>query len=243
MISFNKSKFIIQRKLILYSEKPNLLDGLLNEYMQSFFKHPIFGFKRFPKYTKIIDISSDTFKDSFSKTTLYEIRRATQDAINCSTTYDIDGYIKFYNKFLVEKKLSGLLSFDEVNRYGNAFVVRCANIEEDPLFVYHSYLYDSSIKRVRLLHSVSDIHNNSLTTQQKALLSKANRLLHYEDMIYFKRNGCLTYDFGGYAYETTDKSLLGINSFKDNFGGVLVEESNYYPFIFYLIKKLFKFFK
>jgi len=219
------------------------MDGFSNEYMQSFSKNRKFGFKRFPKFTKLIDISDDLFKDSFSKTTLYEIRRAKLDAIMCDISNDIETYITFYNKFLVEKNLPGLLTIDELKRYGDAFMIRMATLHAHPLFVFHTYLYDSSIKRVRLLHSVSDIHGQSLTTEQKALLSKANRLLHYEDMLYLKNIGCNTYDFGGYAYNTSDKSLIGINQFKDNFGGVLVEESNYDPYVFYLIKKLIKFWK
>jgi len=238
MISFIKSTFPVKRKLILYSQKPALKEGIFNEYMQSFYQHKVIGFKRYAKYTKLIDISNDTFNDSFTKTTMYEIRRAKSEPIICQTSNDIKGYINFYNKFLIEKKLPGLLTENELARYGSSLLLRCATIKDQPYFVYHSYLIDSSIKRARLLHSVSDIHNGLLNSEQKAILSKANRLLHYEDMLYLRDIGCKTYDFGGYAYGTADKSLQGINLFKDSFGGLLVEESNYDSYFLYMIKSL-----
>ena len=49
------------------------------------------------------------------------------------------------------------------------------------------------------------------------------------DMIYFKKEGYAIYDFGGYAYGTNNPDLIGINNFKDQFGGELVEESNFSP--------------
>jgi len=243
MLSFIKSTNPVSRKLILYSENPSLKDGFLNEYMQASGTQTVFGFKRYPKYTKLIDISDDLFKNAFSKTTLYEIRRANQDNLLFGTSDDVNSFVVYYNKFLDEKKLPGSLSSADVNKYGSAFIIRFAKLPESQLAVYHTYLYDNSTKRVRLLHSVSDIHDQSITPDQKAVLSRANRVLHYEDMLYFKEKGCLTYDFGGYAFNTKDKSLAGINSFKDNFGGVLIEESNYEPYVFYTLKKLLKIFR
>ena len=104
--------------------------------------------------------------------------------------------------------------------------------------VYHTYLVDRSIGKVRILTSVSIRRDENLSQQDKNLIANANRLLHYEDMVCFRDLGFTKYDFGGYAYGTKDKSLAGINFFKDSFGGELVEESNYEPWLVWVLKKV-----
>jgi lipid II:glycine glycyltransferase (peptidoglycan interpeptide bridge formation enzyme) len=240
MISFVTCKFPIKRKLILFSEKPSIKYGILDEYMHSFCTKPIFGLKRFPKYTKLIDLSDGSFSNDFHKITNQQIRKARTDGIQCRITDNIKEFVYLNNRLIEEKKISGLLSEEELRKYGDAFLLRVAYINENQILVYHSYLYDSSIKRVRCMHSVSRIHDENTTQEEKALTSRANRLLHYEDMLYFREQGCITYDFGGYAYNSADKGLLGINNFKDTFGGVLVEESIYIPYIIYIIKNIRK---
>jgi lipid II:glycine glycyltransferase (peptidoglycan interpeptide bridge formation enzyme) len=56
-------------------------------------------------------------------------------------------------------------------------------------------------------------------------------------MLYFKEKIYLEYDFGGYAFGTSNAKLQGINKFKDSFGGELVEQSNYIPFLINLLLK------
>jgi len=60
------------------------------------------------------------------------------------------------------------------------------------------------------------------------VVGRANRFLHYEDIRYFKEHGYETYDLGGYAKDTQDPKLQGINVFKESFGGTIVEQYNYY---------------
>jgi hypothetical protein len=237
MISFITSRSPLERKLILYSEKPTFKLGLFDEYLQSFSVTSKMGFKRFPKYTKVIDLTNESFADSFSKTTQYEIRRAKSDGIICETTYNIKEFVEFHNKFVEKKKVTDFISVKELEKFGESLFIRVAG-KEGLVFVYHSYLYDWTIRRARLLHSVSNIYDASLTPENKALSGRANRLLMYDDMLYFKEMGCLKYDLGGYAYNTNDKSLVGINSFKDSFGGSLVEESNYIPYFLFMIRRL-----
>ncbi len=244
MISFTTHKIPINRKLILFSEKPSLKFGLFDVYLQSFYKNTKIGFKRTPKYTKLIDISSDIFIDSFSRSTQYDIRKAKLENIICETSNDKDSFIAIYNSFLSIRKISGAkISEKELSIYGDAFIIRKAYINANETLVFHSYIYDSNIKRVRLLHSVSNNFDITKMPEDKALIGRANKLLHYNDMLYFKEQGCLTYDFGGYAYNTNNKSLIGINSFKDSFGGLMVEESNYVSYLIYLFKLLTNFTK
>ena len=58
-------------------------------------------------------------------------------------------------------------------------------------------------------------------------MGRANRFLHLEAIKLFKKDGYSLYDLGGYAKNTTDPVMIGINKFKDSFGGRLLEESHY----------------
>ncbi|MEI2749887.1 MAG: hypothetical protein V9E88_14145 [Ferruginibacter sp.] len=49
------------------------------------------------------------------------------------------------------------------------------------------------------------------------LIGMANKLLTAKDIGYFKEQGYKMMDFGGYAENTEDKSLKGINDFKLSF--------------------------
>ncbi len=103
----------------------------------------------------------------------------------------------------------------------------------DSVIVMNAYILDETISRVRLLYSAShfrDINEKSFA----AIVGRANRLLHWHAISFFKENKYLIYDLGGYALGTKDKSLININKFKDGFGGELLIESKYcsYPFLF-----------
>ena len=49
------------------------------------------------------------------------------------------------------------------------------------------------------------------------IIGRANKRLHWEDWMYFKKLGISTYDWGGvFAYNSDN----GIDKFKEAFGGV-----------------------
>jgi hypothetical protein len=90
---------------------------------------------------------------------------------------------------------------------------------EQPL-VWHAYHRGS--ERVTLLYSISFFRTHSDKAEQ-AMIGRANRLLHWSDMIYFKVAGVRTYDFGGWYEGSTDTERLRINKFKEQFGGEVVK--------------------
>ena len=243
MIIFSKKLSFLNIKQIYFSEKPNLRFGLLTKFMQCASLKYHFGFIRKCFYTKLINLKYDDFFESFHKDTRNQIRRAKKDGILCDTTNDINFFITFYNNFLNEKKITGSVSIKNLEQYGNALILRKAYLHDGKTLVFHSYLYDHNIKRVRILHSASNLYRNTLTDSEKSLIGRANRLLHYEDMIYFKDLGYITYDLGGYAFSSDDESLKRINKFKDCFGGDLIQESNYISILLYMLLKLRQIFK
>ena len=69
-------------------------------------------------------------------------------------------------------------------------------------------------------------------------IGRANKLLTVKDIFYFKSQGLKIFDFGGYAADTNDESLKGINNFKLLFGGKVVISANYFSYSYWLLKKL-----
>lgn len=74
--------------------------------------------------------------------------------------------------------------------------------------------------RATLLHSAPTPHGEA--GAGRSLTGRANRLHHWRDMITFKRDGAHLYDLGGWYSGDTDAQRLGINRFKEEFGGRVV---------------------
>jgi lipid II:glycine glycyltransferase (peptidoglycan interpeptide bridge formation enzyme) len=93
----------------------------------------------------------------------------------------------------------------------------------------HAYVVSDSTAR---LHQSSSLFRVREDNEYKNLVGRANRLLHWEDMLYFKRKDVRWYDFGGwYGGEATSQSYreqLLIDQFKESFGG---EKKREYSFI------------
>lgn len=241
MVSVITKSFLIKRKLIFFANEPSLKMGLFDNYMQSSCLKKKFGFIRTPKYTKLIDLTDDKFMEDFSKNTRYDIRRGESEGITCKTITDISDCTHFINQFLESKKLGVKITQSDLDIYGESLVIRAAFSAEGKELVYHTLLCDKTIKRVRGLHSASIIHDKNLTPLEKAIAGRANRYLDYDNFLYFKDLGYHFFDLGGYAYNSDNESLKGINRFKDGFGGTMVEESNYESLPVYVIKTIKQF--
>lgn len=85
--------------------------------------------------------------------------------------------------------------------------------------VYHAYVTDEA--NTRLLISCSEFR-----VADKALrnaIGRANKYLHWEDMMFFKDLGVKKYDWGGVS---SFENPNGIDKFKMGFGGIPVEYYN-----------------
>jgi lipid II:glycine glycyltransferase (peptidoglycan interpeptide bridge formation enzyme) len=94
----------------------------------------------------------------------------------------------------------------------------------------HAYVVSDNTAR---LYQSSSLFRNSQSGDYKNLVARANRLLHWEDMLYFKRlDGIRWYDFGGWyggaASSQSYREQLLIDQFKESFGG---ENKREYSFI------------
>lgn len=232
MIAITLNNFLfIKREAKYFADKPVLFNFLTIFYQTTSLKQH-FGFKRTSKFTKVVNLSlsNEEILDGFDKNTKYEVNRSERENIEIDFVMPYNDFKIFYNSFATAKKLALL---KDTTYFKNNLFISTAYFEGKPV-VCHSYLLDTQLKIVRLLHSASVIHNSE-DKAFRGIVGRANRYLHHKDMLHFKEKGYLKYDFGGYAFNTNNTSLQGINKFKDGFGGDLIEQSNYTPFLLNLI--------
>ena len=86
--------------------------------------------------------------------------------------------------------------------------------------VYHSYVCDD--KHCRLTFTCSEFRA-ALTKEEKQAFARANELLHWKDITYFKGRGLFSYDWGGL---TSPEDPNGIDRFKLGFGCKKIEYYN-----------------
>jgi hypothetical protein len=180
------------------------------------------------------DYDEKSLLHSFAKNTIYEIKRAMKEGISFEIETSLDTYINFYNNFASSKGLKKIGS--DIRDYGDHLLITKA-LHDGETLVMHSYLFDNTFKRARLLHSAS-LFRNEHDNNKRSLIGRANRFLHYKDMLFFLEKYYKCYDLGGYAFGTDDPQRIKINEFKDSFRGKLVCEKSYYPVWKYLYDRL-----
>ncbi|MDR2193387.1 MAG: peptidoglycan bridge formation glycyltransferase FemA/FemB family protein [Treponema sp.] len=158
-------------------------------------------------WTLLIDLEKpeDELFSRMRKSTRYQINRAkNKDHIVHTTLLDkgekdeekINRYIDFYNAFADSKNRSHIHVSDIEQFYNTGTLcVRSASTGTEPLTM-HAYVVSDNTAR---LHQSSSLFRVSQDGDYKNLIARANRLLHWEDALYFKRaHGIRWYDFGGW---------------------------------------------
>ncbi|MBX9252829.1 hypothetical protein H1Q63_02260 [Desmonostoc muscorum CCALA 125] len=193
--------------------------------------HPIAGGQSDEFYTRLIDLtkSHDELWENISSNDRYKIRRAEQkdqvvyeywERINSDI---LNKFSDFYDLFALQKGLSKINRTQLKNRVdANVIDISHVKLKNGDSLVWH--VYYRSKNRVCLLHSASLKNNND--TSYQSILGRANRYHHWQDIVRFKNLGISTYDFGGWYTGNTDQEKLGINQFKEKFGGEVVKNFN-----------------
>lgn len=84
--------------------------------------------------------------------------------------------------------------------------------------VWHAHLRAG--RTAQLAHSASWFRGTD--GDHRSLVARANRWLHWQDMLAFKAAGALHYDWGGMFADESTPERAGINRFKRTFGGAPV---------------------
>ncbi len=187
---------------------------------------PIPGATCTPFYTLVLDLTQ-TREDLWSaidKSTRYKIRRAEErDAVTCTAWDGVEASLlaRFRSTYDEFARLKGLapLPWPYVGQLLEAGMldVSLASAGGSGDLVYHAHLVVAG-QRARLLYSAS-LFRASEDTAFRNLVGRANRLLHWQDILRFKERGIAAYDFGGWYEGHADEELLRINAFKEAFGG------------------------
>jgi hypothetical protein len=163
--------------------------------------------------------------EKIGKTCRYKIRRSeTKDAVACSfdaspSEEHIDSFVKFYDIFAAGKSLNPL-DRNWIEAIVRAGRLRLTRAEHDgTTLVRHSYIVAGGT--ARLLQTASLFRDTD--AEQRAVIGRANRLLHWRDMTAFKDAGLERYDWGGIFENESTPERKGINEFKREFGGTPTE--------------------
>jgi hypothetical protein len=136
--------------------------------------------------------------------------------------------MEFFNLFARSKGRSRVVYSDLDQFFTQGTIcTRCASKDTECLTM-HAYIVSDNTAR---LHQSASLFRNSDDPEYKKMVGRSNRLLHWDDILYFKSLGIKWYDFGGWygGPETTGtyKEQLLINQFKESFGGQKKQEYSF----------------
>ena len=189
-------------------------------------------------YTLELNLENDidTISSKFNKQIRQQVKIAEKEGVTCYFHNDVQGFVEFFNDF-AKKKDTWLTSEQRIRDMGDQIKLSFAVNHAGIILAAHSYIIDNEIGIVRQLHSATKRLDEDYN---RNLIGRANKYLTVTDIFYFKQNGFKIFDFGGFAKDTENESLKGINNFKLQFGGDLTTCTNYYSINYWLLKKVSK---
>ncbi len=234
MITIIRSKAGLKYQQHWFAREPQQGWGFstLRQYLGS---APGFPFFKQSQHTLLIDLAQDdeALQTAMSKNMRSQLRKAENDGFVWERSTDLEEFRGLFNAFAAEKGLKSLST--GVLEAERAFLsIAKVTLEGMPL-VAHAYLVDREESRARFLYGATVRLAEGVDAN---LVGRANRWAHWREMQEFRAQGLKTFDFGGYALNTTDSQKQGINQFKEAFGGRVVEESTYDSLWFALAKSV-----
>lgn len=206
----------------------NLSDDIYEKYHELITYLELEGEWKGNAYSSWIDLlqNEEVILQQFSKTRKYEVRRAKerdnlkvlfQDALEDA---ELSEFEEYYNRFAdqTDGLMGHRLDIEKVKALNKQkqFVLAKILDSESNVLVMHGYIIDMEKKIAALFSSSSHFREEN---EKKALISRANGLLHYESMLYFKNRGLNIYDFGGIYLGNINLRYANVTSFKQSFGG------------------------
>ncbi len=167
-----------------------------------------------------LSVGQDAIFDQFNKDCRYRIRRVeSKDGLRMEFTTDpegrLDEFRAFFDAFARQK------SIEPADRQWLIAACRARQLalasisQNDEVLVWHAHVMSGNT--ARLQHSASSFRNRD--NDYRALIGRANRWLHWKEMMQFKEMGFQRYDWGGLFEDESDSGRAGVNSFKKAFGG------------------------
>ena len=186
---------------------------------------PVPGSHATPLLSLVVDLarSEDEIMESFGKDCRYKVKRAdSRDQLREEFITEPEARLgefrAFYDAFAAEKGLrpcyhEWLLAACAAHQ----LVLTLAARDGEPL-VWHALLIARGSAWLQYTGSCYRNRDNAY----RALVGRANRWLHWKEMLYFKAQGLAHYDWGGLFADESLPERAGINRFKKEFGGQTV---------------------
>jgi lipid II:glycine glycyltransferase (peptidoglycan interpeptide bridge formation enzyme) len=183
---------------------------------------PIADARTTPFLTMVTDLSVEegAIAEKFGKDCRYKIRRAeTKDGLSMEFITDpesrLDEFRAFYDAFARQKSVAPSYHQWLVAACKACQLVLTSATRNGEALVWHAYLICG--KAACLEYTGSCFRNKE--NDYRALVGRANRWLHWREMLRFKEMGITRYDWGGLFEDESVPERAGINQFKKDFGG------------------------
>lgn len=190
---------------------------------------PVPGKRSEAFHTLLIDLAPEpeALLASFDRNTRSQIRAAEADKsttieiIESATPEQLAAFLVFYDDFSRSKSIWPIWTprLEALHESGRLVLSRV--IRDQETLIWHASLRTAS--RFLVLYSAS---LRGTDPSLRKIIGQSNRLLHWREMQWVRRQGCYTYDFCGWYSGVEDKALLLVNRFKEEFGGRKVVEYN-----------------
>lgn len=186
---------------------------------------PIPGARATPSLTLIVDVSRSPqeIMDGFGKDCRYKVKRAeARDGLDVAFLPEpenhLNAFCAFYDAFAAEKGLRPCYhAWLAAACAARQLVLTCAMQNGEPL-VWHAFLVYGSNAWLQYTASCFRKRDNTY----RAVVGRANRWLHWQEMLRFRQMGISRYDWGGLFEDESASERAGINRFKKEFGGTPV---------------------
>jgi hypothetical protein len=176
----------------------------------------------------------EEIKAKFKSSLKNEINQAEKLPFDIVFNNDISTFIDFYNQFAGRKNIYQMNEQMKKALPQNRFLVGYSTLNGEILSA-NLYIYDIDLGIVRwFLGSSSRLNENV----DKKTIGISNKFLLFQSLIHFKKLNIQKFDFGGYAENTTNKSLKGINDFKAAFGGEKEKCISYHSLLYCFLLKI-----
>ena len=192
---------------------------------------PKFSWNSLYYYTLLIDIDFPPAEllSQMKGNNAQQIRRAQgKDQFRCHFQFppsraELDAFQAFYDADGGQE--GGRLDRANLELLAGAGALALSWVESaaGACLAWHAYVVHRGQQRGRCDLSRT-IRAEAGDSEQRNLLGRANRALHFEDMAALRALGIRWYDFGGWYPGTDDPKRININKFKEGFGGRVVRE-------------------
>ena len=194
--------------------------------------------KRFTLHKQVLTLcidlqqSEEAMRKDMNRTTRYQINKAGRDNLQVHfktepTNEDIEEFVAFFNPFAKEKNIE-LCRVDKLYSLQKHKQLVITYVLHEDGRKMASHLYIANEKRAIMLYSCSGRFENADIPGLH--IGRANRYLHWQDMLFFKNKQVNYYDFLGLSIDKNNQAQQNVNTFKKGFGGFeLVEYQSFIP--------------